>query len=280
LNARFITGLEKEAARQKRKILLLIDNAPSHIFDTKQLEWVRIEELEPNMTSHIQPNDAGIIKAFKSQYRRLYIRNVVERDEAGVEDIWHINQLEAMQLAEEAWGVVSKSTISNCWRHTRIITPRGPDGVTLHPEQLQDPTIHTNSTIASVEKSIELLQRDLDKLIARRVGVANAITAAEMVDVEGENVTEMEWTDAELLDHARSELGLTSAATPDDDDEEAPIYTSAKALQSVKELLRYSERQSSKEWNELAKVLPKVARTLRLDVQESLHQSDLNTFIL
>jgi len=231
------------------------------------------------MTSHIQPNDAGIIKAFKSQYRRLYIQNVIERDEAGVEDIWHINQLEAMRLAEEAWGVVSKSTINNCWRHTRILTPRGPDGVTLLPDQLQDPA-QTNSTIASVEKSLELLQRDLDKLICRRVGVANAMTAAEMVDVEGENVTEMEWTDAELLDQARSELGLISSATPDDDDDETPLYTSAKALQAVQELLRYSEHQSSKEWSEFATILPKVARTLRLDVQESLRQSDLNTFIL
>ncbi|KAL0205682.1 hypothetical protein P9112_000989 [Eukaryota sp. TZLM1-RC] len=47
-----------------RQILLLIDNAPSHIL-TENLSNVRTEFLLKNATSHIQPLDAAIIAVFK-----------------------------------------------------------------------------------------------------------------------------------------------------------------------------------------------------------------------
>ena len=275
--------MEKEAARQKRKILLLIDNAPSHIYDKSALTWLRVEELEPNMTLHIQPNDAGIIRAFKGHYRRLYLRHVVERDEAEAEDIWHINQLEAMQLAEEAWGIVSGETVANCWKHTRIVTPRGDDGVTLLPEsELQLPS-RDSSTLASVKKSIELLQRDLDRLALKKIGADNVMSASEMVNVSGEEITEMEWSDNEILDQIRSELNPVAELTGpvvDDDNEEPPVFTPAKALQAIKELQRFAGVQSSKEWTEAGKLLPKLARSVHYEAQEALQQSDLSSFIL
>ena len=83
---------------QKWKIILLIDNAGSHVYTTK-LSHVRVEFLEPNMTSHIQPLDAGIIHAFKAHYRKLYIFRVLDNDEEGKEDIYKINQLQGMRLA-------------------------------------------------------------------------------------------------------------------------------------------------------------------------------------
>ena len=36
-------------------------------------------------------------------------------------DIFTINQLEAMQLLEDAWNSVKQSTIANCWQHTGIL---------------------------------------------------------------------------------------------------------------------------------------------------------------
>ena len=83
--------------RQKWKIILLIDNAGSYIYTTK-LSHVYVEFLEPNMTSHIQPLDVGIIHAFKAYYQKLYIFWVLDNDEEGKEDIYKINQLQGMRL--------------------------------------------------------------------------------------------------------------------------------------------------------------------------------------
>lgn len=51
---------------QNRTILLLADNAPTHLLDeTIQLSNVNVHFLPPNTTAHLQPLDAGIINSFK-----------------------------------------------------------------------------------------------------------------------------------------------------------------------------------------------------------------------
>lgn len=114
---RFLTDLNTAMKAQKRSILLLIDNAPSHIFDREKLTNVRVEFLPPNTTSHLQPMDAGVIRAFKAHYRHLYITRVLEHDIEGRDNIYFIDQLEGMHLAKEAWSFVTEHTIANCWKH-------------------------------------------------------------------------------------------------------------------------------------------------------------------
>jgi hypothetical protein len=51
---------------RRRKILLLVDNAPVHkINENVRLTNVAVHFLPPNTTAHLQPCDAGIIKSFK-----------------------------------------------------------------------------------------------------------------------------------------------------------------------------------------------------------------------
>lgn len=73
------------------------------------------------MTSFIQPLDAGIIRAFKAHQRRLFCERAISRDDAGDEDIYNINILEAMLMAKQAWGEISRETVQNCWKHTGIL---------------------------------------------------------------------------------------------------------------------------------------------------------------
>jgi DDE superfamily endonuclease len=53
-----------------RKVLLLIDNAPSHIYKHLDLAFVEVYPLPPNTTSKLQPLDAGMISSFKRHYRQ------------------------------------------------------------------------------------------------------------------------------------------------------------------------------------------------------------------
>jgi len=56
------------------RVLLLLDNCPSHGIGGLDLPHVDIHFLPPNTTSKIQPMDAGIIVAFKRRYRRFHLR--------------------------------------------------------------------------------------------------------------------------------------------------------------------------------------------------------------
>jgi len=52
--------------QQNHKILLLADNAPTHLMDeTILLSNIKVHFLSPNTTAHLQPLDAGIINSFK-----------------------------------------------------------------------------------------------------------------------------------------------------------------------------------------------------------------------
>lgn len=56
-------------------ILLLLDNAPSHPPEpTIPLTHVKLQYLPANTTSTLQPLDQGIIKTFKTAYRKQLLR--------------------------------------------------------------------------------------------------------------------------------------------------------------------------------------------------------------
>ncbi|KAG8699077.1 hypothetical protein FRC08_005517 [Ceratobasidium sp. 394] len=135
---KFLSDLNADMVRQNRHILLLVDNAPSHRHSPNDYPNVRVEPLAPNLTAWIQPMDAGVIRCFKAHYRNGFTRLVLQRDNAGIEKIFHIDQLEAMRLASSAWTTVAPTTIANCWRHAGPGVPGGsPD-----PQAPPAPDLH------------------------------------------------------------------------------------------------------------------------------------------
>jgi hypothetical protein len=69
---------DKRLSREHRKILLLVDNFSGHA-RPPILNNILVEYFAPNMTSHIQPLDQGIIRAFKAIYCRIYLQHVMDR---------------------------------------------------------------------------------------------------------------------------------------------------------------------------------------------------------
>ena len=65
----FLWSFNAQMRQSKRKVLLIMDNAPSHLLP---MMWnVKPHFLPPTTTSHLQPLDAGIILNFKSHYRKF-----------------------------------------------------------------------------------------------------------------------------------------------------------------------------------------------------------------
>ena len=68
IGIRFLEEFDNDMKAMGRQAVLCMDNAPSHIFDESKLQNTKVVFLVPNLTSHIQPMDAGIIQAFKAHY--------------------------------------------------------------------------------------------------------------------------------------------------------------------------------------------------------------------
>ncbi|KIJ48163.1 hypothetical protein M422DRAFT_162816, partial [Sphaerobolus stellatus SS14] len=115
----WIKALDIRMGFERRYIILLIDNFSDHYISYIPKN-IRIEFFEPNLTSFVQPYDAGIIRCLKAHYHRAFCLHALDLEEADERDIYKIPLNEAMLLAKEAWNAVSQETLRNCWKHTQI----------------------------------------------------------------------------------------------------------------------------------------------------------------
>jgi DDE superfamily endonuclease len=151
-----------------RKVLLLQDNFSGHIVPDG-LQNIRVENFAPNLTAHIQPMDQGIIRCFKAHYRSRYIQRAIHRYDEGTtaSDIYDINQLQAMRLAEAAWYNVDTTMIRNCWQKAGILpsmttqprpTPSVPVSFLIHnvPHH-EDPVLDAKKKVEAALDNLELI---------------------------------------------------------------------------------------------------------------------------
>ena len=72
------------------------------------------------MASVLQPLNAGIIKSFKTKYRKLLVEDLISQLEKEME-LEFPNVKQAMYLVKRAYHLVSADTIFNCWMKTDIL---------------------------------------------------------------------------------------------------------------------------------------------------------------
>jgi|ERR1700722_81426 len=103
---------DRELQEMQCKILLFQDNFSSHIIPDN-LQNIRVENFKPNLTAHVQPKDQGIIRCFKAHYHTRFIHRAVDCYDEGITpaEIYTINQLQAMRIADLAWRDVDMTTI-------------------------------------------------------------------------------------------------------------------------------------------------------------------------
>lgn len=109
---------DKKLQKEKRKILLFLDNAASHPRNI-QLKNIKIIFLPPNTTAFCQPLDQGIIKNFKTWYRFTILKNILSKMEivaSSEELVKSINLLDVVYFIHKAWTKVTADTIRNCFR--------------------------------------------------------------------------------------------------------------------------------------------------------------------
>jgi hypothetical protein len=177
----WIDSVNVQIQREKRKILLFLDNAPVHPVDLK-LSNVTIIFFPPNTTSVIQPLDQGIIRAFKAHYRSRLVKRIISRCTlASTPDQVTITALDAVDWIATAWSDVTQPTIVNTFgkagfQHRHASSPA---------EDVED----TNADDEPIKK--------LESLLSHFKSNGLQLSAAEYTTLDDEVPAFNEWDDSE-----------------------------------------------------------------------------------
>ena len=96
--ARWVCDFDKKMRKQKHNVCLHLDNFSGHYINYEPTN-IPIVYFGANLTSWVQPLDAGIIRCFKAHYHWCFCKNALEHDELGEADIYNINLLQVLQMA-------------------------------------------------------------------------------------------------------------------------------------------------------------------------------------
>ena len=73
----WITAINERMKAGGRKLVLVIDNAPSHKGDF-EFKYLKVICLSPNATFCTQPMDTCVIISFKASCRRYFLEHLIE----------------------------------------------------------------------------------------------------------------------------------------------------------------------------------------------------------
>ncbi|GBN06432.1 hypothetical protein AVEN_78128-1 [Araneus ventricosus] len=109
---KYLRQWDKELAKKKRKIVLLIDSCSAYI-EPSNLQRIKVVFLHfPNTTSVLQPMDQGVNRSLKCHYRKQLILLILECYDKNKD--CDISLLDAVVLLEKSWRLVTESIIRNC----------------------------------------------------------------------------------------------------------------------------------------------------------------------
>ena len=209
----WVQSFDAKMHRQRRNVLLIVDNCPAHpkICGLKSTELII---LPPNCPSVIQPCDQGIIHSLKTRYRATFLTNFLHHIDSGSSaDTFSINLLEAMMILKRAWDEVTQDTLKNCFRKAW--------GLQTDTDDCND-----NSRDETVAEHLEELREDANPQDFVSVD-SNVVVACEMSDqdivsaVQSANVESKD--DSDINDK-------------DDYGNKDPTVTSAEARACLKKL--------------------------------------------
>ncbi|XP_061164992.1 tigger transposable element-derived protein 6-like [Saccostrea echinata] len=218
--------------RQNREVLLIMDNAPSHIIPA--LSNVKIHFLPPTTTSHLQPLDSGIIQSFKKHYRKQQLSHLIKCIDRRETPSLFLDS--AIRYVKIAWDSVTSETIINCWTHSGLI--KKPEGITESDDSTQG--------TSELENMLQRVQEDLEMDPDMR------LTIQQFIDSDRDaNPTEV-LTDSEILETVKKP---TSESESDDSDNEPkniyiPSMSEAKTgIDNILKFLEHDERTTEQEIN-------------------------------
>lgn len=266
----WIRNWDSRLRAQGRKILLLQDNMSAHK-PPDDLSNITVLDFAPNLTAHVQPADAGIIHCFKAHYRSRFINRAIDRydQEVTPSQIYQIDILEAIRLAEVAWNEVGTTTIHNCWKKTRIL-PNSLFGIpptsvpSLAISRLLNPE-PVNPTTAPIEAVLaEEINAGLSELETRGVlQKSNRMDLNSLLNPAGEDALMDNSTDVEIFQAVMEQADGNVDLDAEMMEPTLPGPTRREALQAVSVLSKFLSDMDQPFARQLETQLSKLGRETR-----------------
>ena len=244
-----LTKTNRKLAQQKRNVVLFLDNVSSHPPElAKKFSHIRVIFLPKNTTSRLQPLDAGIIKNFKVQYRKLLVAHtLVQIDGSSLtasEITKSVDILTVIRWVKYAWEAVKEETVVNCFRHCGI----QPTDAEL--SAVEDPFADLDEDEAQLEDLVEQLNPDDHMTGTEYADVDNEVdTCATFEASENwrEELREMVVSDSQSM---RPEVVEDEDEDGDEESEEPPtstITTYSEAIKLGNDMLAFFQSRGEEE---------------------------------
>ena len=126
----FIPQVKRQREQEGRngKVLLVLDNAPSHPSEDTLNEiesCFRVMFLPPNVTALIQPMDQGVIEKLKRLYRKQVLRRLLLVENESNDNVVNfsktINLKDACFMLADALDSLTKQNVMNAWKKLWLI---------------------------------------------------------------------------------------------------------------------------------------------------------------
>lgn len=179
----YLTSFNAAMKLAKRKVVLLLDNAPVHC--EMDLSNVKLLFFSPNVTSLIQLLDQGIIKSFKTFYRALFVAFVLEcmeKNEAAKIDV-----LKAMEFSRAAFAKIPRQTIKNCFAKCDILPIIVQREMEEDKEEVREAARPRVAPIGALTAGMDELSAMLAKLAMKTDNKDDVLSADEFVNFDDED---------------------------------------------------------------------------------------------
>jgi hypothetical protein len=192
LFSEWLSDLNVSMAKQKRKIILFLDNAPCHPVDV-DLSNIKLQYFPPNTTSKLQPLDQGVIHVFKTHYRKHLVKYIIARCTTAqtVDDI-KITPLDAIYWIDAGWKAVTDTTIRNTFRAAGF-KDKQHDDTTIATSN--DPTTSSTDSTKAIDNEACDNLKILDNLLQHVSIGGQTMNAADFVDIDIDVPAYNEWFD-------------------------------------------------------------------------------------
>lgn len=240
--------------KSNRKILMFIDNCTAHN-DVPKLSYVKIEFFPANTTSKLQPLDQGIIKNFKTFYRKEIVQKLTLEIDNN-KKISPINLLDVVRFISKAWHNVTESTIINCFKKS---------GFPVQSNVVAEKPVNNSATQSQLETVNNFLNKQ------------NVISFKEYVNVDNDVVVSGKLSDDDIIESINDENNNDCFENDSDDDvQEEPVSNSQ--VKSAMNILRNFLEKCENVDEEIFSNLVKIDNVIDIKIQDSLKQKKFTDF--
>ena len=219
----------------------------------------------------------------------MFIQRAIHRYDEGITpaEIYSINQLQAMRLAEFAWREVDATTIRNCWCKAGILPDVDAPSSSARPSipvysLLSDPSSNSIDPIAHAERQVEIALNDLVQ--TGMLQGSNCMDIESLLNPAGESQVLMETSDHEIYQtvmdaiDACENIEINGGDDIDNDIPLEPRPTRRDVLKAISTIGRYVDDLNEPIARKMEAVLESFSRQLRLDETRTMKGSILTDF--